>query len=205
MASQYFSTELPDLTFSWDRMLVHWHNLPKLQCHDMGISAMNPLGELQPQSYPIQLQLLVHSSYSAVSIEGSWGGAGSHSTEMNLTENSSLREGRDAPICNSSPFSGLAHGKAPQIAMSAGVRDQCVEVWGWCFHNHDRAVPPSHGTVARVHTLLYDHLCAPVSSKRRKEIANGHLASMCKFVRKRQRLIRELLCTVNYLFLTDYK
>lgn len=166
---------------------------------------MNLLGELLPQSHPIQLQLLVHISCSTVSIKHSWDHSESHSTEMNLSENSSLREGRDAPICNSSPFTGLAHGKAPQIAMSAGVRDQSAEVWGWCSHNHDRAVPPSHGTVARVLRLLYDHLRAPISSKRRKEIANGHLVSMCKFVRKTQRLIRELLCTVNYLFLTDYK
>lgn len=64
-------------------------------------------------------------------------------------------------------------------------------------------------SVTRVLILLYDGLCPPVYSnykkKRQKEIVNVHLVSRCKFVRKRQRLIKDLLHTVNYLFLNEYK
>lgn len=56
---------------------------------------------------------------------------------------------------------------------------------------------------------MYDGLYALISynykRNKRKEIADGHLVSVTKFVRKRQRLTKDLLHTVNYFFLTDYK
>lgn len=98
---------------------------------------------------------------------------------------------------------------APWIGMSAQVRDLSGEVWGWCFPKHDKARPPSPSIDARVLTLMYDGLYALISynykRNKRKEIADGHLVSVTKFVRKRQRLTKDLLHTVNYFFLTDYK
>lgn len=99
--------------------------------------------------------------------------------------------------------------------VSAWEKDQSAELWGWWPPNHKMVGPFLPGTgedgspLCYQLILIYDDLCAPVSSnykrKRWKEIAKVHLVSSCKFVKNRQRLIKDPLHAINYFFLNDYK
>lgn len=80
---------------------------------------------------------------------------GTWTLKWTLCKKSSLREGRDEPICSSSPFSGPAHGMAPQKVVSAWERDQSAEVWGWWSPNRERAGPFLPGTGKDGSALCY--------------------------------------------------
>lgn len=114
MASQRFNTDPPDLAFSWSRVLVHQHSLPRLHFHATRISAMIPSGSSCP---PIP-------SISSCSFTPT-PPLCHHTAEMNFNRNSSFGEGkgRETPIYNSSLPSGLVMAWPQEQGC---VRDQSV-------------------------------------------------------------------------------
>lgn len=112
-------------------------------------------------------------------------------------------------------WSSLWHGPTNScISMRRGTSLQrCGDgdprtITGWGHFYLEQVMMVQH-SVTRVLILINDAFCAPVSAnykrKRQKEIFNVHLVSRCKYVRKRQRLTKDLLHTINYFFLNDYK